>query len=260
MHNIINLNPFKSPFGGFRGLSFLLLLPLLFSCSVRPPLTTETARLSLVSIAAHAEAGVDSMQGSGSVVLAQNGERVSVSFDIRWAGDSSFLAEFSTPLGMTVASVKADRTGTWTVDAADSQYSVNPAENIGIGQGFLSYPVSWGEFLTLLTGRQMCAQIFSQEPDTQFVDKKGTTLVWKTRHCGRRTIDISGTIDNKTHALSELTYKGPSTDGWMVTISRFKDGRAKEFTFAQSNNNYFYVKYNSVKFYTTAGKRKAFRS
>jgi hypothetical protein len=234
------------------------IIPLLFSCTVRPPLTTETARLSLVSVAAAAESAVDSMQGNGSVVLEQNGERVSVAFDIRWKGDSSFLARFSTPLGMTIASVKADRGGPWIVDAADSPYSVNPAENIGIGQEFLSYPVSWGEFLSLMTGRQMCAGIFSQEPDTQFVDKKGITLVWKTRHCGRRTIDISGTIDNKTHALSEITYKGPSADGWMVTINRFRDGHAKEFTFAQSNNNYFYVKYNSMKFHTTARKRKAF--
>jgi hypothetical protein len=84
-----------------------------------------------------------------------------------------------------------------------------------------------------------------------------SVLVWKARRCCGQAIDIVGKIDNKTHSLSELLYIGKAADGWTLTAGNFKDGRAKEFRFVQSNNNYFYVKYHSMKFHPAAGKRKA---
>ena len=234
-------------------ISFFLLA---LSCAVHPPLTPETARGSILALAN--SPAVDSMQGSGRVDFGQNGEQVTVSFDVRWAGDSSFSAQFSTQLGMTVASVKSAASGTWIIEAGDSEYTVRPGETIRIGTEFLSYPVTWHEFLLIMTGRMPCADAFSSAPDSQYIDRNDSVLVWKSRRCGQLSIDISGKIDNKTGSLSEVLYNGAAKGGWTLTAAGFKNGRAKEFRFVQSNNNYFYVKYHSMKFHSATGKRKAF--
>jgi hypothetical protein len=240
--------------------SITLLALFFISCAVRPPPPApETARGSVNALVNNA--AIDSMRGSGSVAFGQNGEQVTVSFDIQWAGDSSFSAQFSTAFGMTVASVRSGSSGTWLVEAGDSRYAVSPAEPIRLGQGFLSYPVTWQEFLLVITGRMPCVSALSSAPDSQYIDKKNSVLVWKSRECGGRSpriVDIVGKIDNKTRSLSEVSYTGKANDGWALTLGGFKDGHAEEFKFVQSNNNYFYVKYRSMKFHPAAGKRKAF--
>jgi hypothetical protein len=236
-----------------------LIFLLAFSCTVRPPLTTGSARISLATFAAEGAAAIDSMQGNGSVEFGQNGEHATVSFDIRWANDSSFDAQFSTPLGATVASVKARSPGKWVVEAANSRTAVNPDSNIAIGQDFLSYPVSWRDFFSILTGTLPCASVFSVAPDSDFIDKKSITLAWKSRTCccGRpRMIDVFGKIDNNKQCLSEIMYACASGGGWTLKLGGFTNGHAKEFRFVQSNNNYFYVTYRSMKFRFRAVKRK----
>jgi hypothetical protein len=236
-----------------------LIFLLAFSCSVRPPLTSENARMSLVSFAAENAAAIDSMQGNGSVEFGQNGEHATVSFDIRWANDSLFAVQFSTPFGASVASVKASGPGKWVVDAADSRSVVNPDSDIAIGNDFLSYPMSWKDFLSILTGRLPCAFVFSFAPDTYLVDKKSTTLEWKSRICGggsRPVTDVFGKIDNNKQCLSEILLTCALGGGWTLKLSDFAKGHAKEFKFVQFNNNYFYVTYRSMKFHFREVKRK----
>jgi hypothetical protein len=240
-------------------LPFILLFAV--SCAVRPPLTTETARMTFAGFVTDNGAPVDSMKASGTVAVGQNGEHASVSFDIMWAGDSAFTMQFSTVLGMTIASVKAHGPGTWLVDAADSRSSVSPDSDIAVGQEFLSYPVSWREFISILTGRLPCASLsaFSREPDTHVVERKSITLSWKSIRCGRRDVDVSGKIDNKKQGLTELVYRCSAPDApgaWTLTARGFTNGHAKEFRFVQANNNYFYVSYRSMKFHSRAMKGK----
>jgi hypothetical protein len=208
------------------------------------------------------------MQGSGTVELGQNGEHASVSFDVKWAGDSAFTVQFSTFLGMTVASVNADGPGKWTVTAADSHWTVSPDIDISVGQEFMSFPVSWKEFVSVLTGRLLCESMFSREPDSQYVDNRSISFLWKSQSCGNHLVDIYVKIDNKKKRLSEISYKdaskgikvdrslGGQMSVWSLTMSDFSSGHAKEFKFVQSNNNYFYVTYRSMKFHSSAVKRK----
>jgi hypothetical protein len=237
---------------------FLSISLLALSCAVRPPPTAETARGAVVSLVN--SAAIDSMRGSGSVAFGRNNEQVSVSFDITWAGDSSFEAQFSTPLGMTVATIRPQAPGTWSVEAGDSRYTVRPAETIHIGQDFLDYPVTWEEFILIMTGRLPCISTFSSAPDSQYAEKKNSVLVWKSRPCGGRAVDIVGKIDNKTQRLTELLFAGKENGGWSLALAGFRGSHAKEYKFVQTNNNYFYVKYHSMKFHPAAGTRKAMRS
>ena len=149
-----------------RSLIFLIFL-LAVSCTVRPPLTPEAARGSLVALVN--DTPFDSMRAGGNVAFSQNGEQASVSFDITWAGDSAFSAQFSTAFGMTVASVTADGPGKWIVAAADSRSTVSPDSAVVIGQDFLRYPLTWKEFISVLTGRVPCAFVFYQAPDSGYI-------------------------------------------------------------------------------------------
>jgi hypothetical protein len=221
--------------------------------------TLDAARASFALFSRNAET-MDSMRGSGSIEFGQNGVHASLSFDIDWRGDSSFVIEFSGPLGMTMASVRSGGVGrsTWIVTAADSSYDVLPDRPISIGRDFVEYPLSWSEFLSLVTGRLPCVSVFSRAPDSSRMEKNSVTLLWKSERCGRRVMDISGNIDNKTLGLSEITYKEAERGAWSFSAAKFIGRRAKEYRFAQANNNYFYLKYHSANFHLGAGKRVTF--
>jgi len=234
-------------------ISFSLLA---LSCAVRPPATPDAARASLVVFSRYS-ADIDSMRGSGSVEFGQNGERASVAFDISWHGDSSFAMEFSLPFGMTMASVRSGRAGKWIVMVADSSFEVLPNRSISIGREFMDYPLSWSEFLSVVTGRLPCLHIFMTTPDSSRIDKNGVQLTWKGQKWDGRVMDISGIIDNKSLHLSEITWRDVK-ERWSFSAENFKGERAKEYRFVQSNNNYFYVKYHSVDFHSRAGKRTTF--
>jgi hypothetical protein len=241
-----------------RTVCFITFIAILFlSCTVRPPLTSDTAHSSLAAVVASA-ASVNEMKGNGVVVFGQNGEEVSVTFDIQWAGDTAFAVQFYTILGMTVASVKSGAAGTWVIETPDTQVFVRPGERVRIGREFLTYSVTWQEFLTIITGRPACASLFSSAPDSQYVDGKNTTFFWKARKCGSRVLDITWKFDNKSGSPAEINYVAPKSEGWTIRAGGFKNYHAKEFRFIQSNNNYFYVKYHSMKFNTSSGKGKEF--
>jgi hypothetical protein len=233
----------------------LVLLYLIFSsCAVRPPLTVDTARSSLEPV--FLADSIESVEGNGEILLAQNGEQLSLSFDIRWHGDASFSAQFYGPMGISLAAIKSVTAARWLVQAGDTQYTQAPAQNIRVGSGFLDYPLSWAELVAALTGRFPClADLFSR-PDSLFVDKKGTVLLWRSRSFSGRTVDISALVDNKTYRLTEITYKGGRSREEELAFSGFTNGHAKEIRFVSSSNNYFYVKYHTLTILT----RKASRS
>jgi hypothetical protein len=214
------------------------------SCAVRPPLTLDTARESLAPV--FLADSIESVEGDGEIVLAQNGEQLSVSFDIRWQGDASFSAQFYGPLGMNLASVKSVTALRWLIQAGDTQYTQSPSQNIRVGSGFLEYPITWAELVAALTGRFPCRSDLSSRPDSMNVDKKGTLLLWKARSFSGRTVDISAMLDNKTYRLTEITYKGGRNSGEELSFTGFAEGHAKEIRFVSSSDNYFYVKYHTL--------------
>lgn len=228
---------------------FLILFYLIFSsCTVRPPLTFDSARASLTQI--FSADSIESVEGSGEILLAQNGEQLSLSFDIRWKGDASFSAQFYGPMGMSLAAIKSVTAARWLVQTGDTQYTQAPTQNIRVGSGFLEYPLTWAELVAALTGHFPCLADLSSRPDSLFVDKKGTVLLWKARSFSGRAVDISALVDNKTYRLTEITYKGGRSSGEELAFSGFTNGHAKEIRFVSSSNNYFYVKYHTLTIHT----------
>jgi hypothetical protein len=221
-----------------------LLFLIFLSCTVRPPLTLDTARASLAPV--FLADSIESVAGSGEILLAQNGEQLSLSFDIRWQGDASFSAQFYGPMGMSLAAIKSVTAARWLVETGDTQYMQAPSQNIRVGSGFLEYPLTWAELVAAITGRFPCRADLSSRPDSMFVDKKRTLLLWRARSLSGRSVDISAVLDNKTYRLAEINYQGTSDRGGKLVFAGFADGRAKEIRFASSSSNYFYVKYHTL--------------
>jgi hypothetical protein len=223
-----------------------------FSCTVRPPLTMDAARASLISTLSSDT--IRSLKGNGTAVFAQNGEQFSASFDISWNGDSAFSAQFYGPLGMTFASIRSVTAVRWLVSAGDSQYVQHPSQRVRVGQGFLEYPFTWEELLAALTLRYPCRTDLGTPPDSMFTDRKTTRLLWKARRFHGQPADISVSLDNKSHRLSEITYSAREGSGEKVIFGGFLDGRPKEIRIITFDSNYFYVKYHAL----TVNPRKAF--
>jgi hypothetical protein len=235
--------------------NFIILFYLIFSsCTVHPPLTLDTARAALSPV--FLADSIESVEGSGEILLAQNGEQLSLSFDIRWHGDTSFGAQFYGPMGMGLAAIKSVTAARWLVQAGDTQYTQAPSQNIRVGGGFLEYPLTWAELVAALTGRFPCLADLSSRPDSMVVDKKGMVLLWRARGFSGRTVDISALVDNKTYRLTEITYKGRNNSAEQLAFTGFTDDHPKEIRFVSSSTNYFYVKYHTLKIRT----RKAARS
>jgi hypothetical protein len=215
------------------------------SCAVRPPLTIDTARQSLAPL--FFADSLHSLDGSGDVVFARNGEQISASFDLQWDGDTSFSMQFYGPVGMMVASVKPITAMRWAITAGDSQYIEHPSKPIRIGQGFLEYRLTWEELLRALTGRYPCRDDMRERPDSMSAGRKMSVFAWTSRRFLGTTTGISATVENKTCRLTEITYIAGKKGGVRMVFGGFNGGFAKEIKFSSSDNNYFYVKYRMVK-------------
>ena len=222
----------------------ILFVLILTGCTVHPPLTLDTARASLAPV--FLADSIESVAGNGEILLAQNGEQLSLSFDIRWQGDASFNAQFYGPMGMSLASIKSVTAARWIVETGDTQYTQAPSQNIRVGSGFLEYPLTWADLVAALTGRFPCRADLSSRPDSMSVDKKGTSLLWRARSFSGRAVDISARVDNKTYRLTEITYKRGGGGGEELVFGGWSDGHAKEIKFYSSSSNYFYVKYHTL--------------
>ncbi|HUI90857.1 MAG TPA: hypothetical protein VLX68_01295 [Chitinivibrionales bacterium] len=214
------------------------------SCTVHPPLTLDTARATLAPVIS--ADSIKSVTGSGEILLAQNGEQLSLSFDLAWQGDASFSAQFYGPMGMNLASIKSVTATRWLLQAGDSQYTQAPSQNIRVGSGFLEYPLTWAELVAALTSRFPCRSDLSSRPDSMYIDKKGILLLWRGRSYAGRSVDISALADNKTYRLAEIIYQGTKNRCEELIFSGFSKGSAKEIKFVSSSGNYFYVKYHTL--------------
>jgi hypothetical protein len=219
---------------------------LVVSCAVRPPLFIDThlSKASLVSLDS-----LNSLKGYGDISFSYNGERFKATFDLQWRGDTSFIAAFYGPAGMSIASVKPATPLSWKIEINDSVYLQRPSQKVAIGQDFLSYPFTWQEFIRILTGR-LPEPVSDDGPDTVFFDGKHIVSCFKKDTTKEEKCNIMTKVDTKTYRLNEILYDHRGKDFWKLQYTGFKKGRAKEIKFILSDNNYFYLRYHSI----TAGR------
>jgi hypothetical protein len=212
-------------------------------CSPPPPLTKDIAS-ALPSVVAPDD-GICSFKGYGDIGFSMNGQRHKTKIDVLWRSDSDFTVGLYSPLGSTIASVRGDSSGLIRIIAGDSVYQKRLSESVAIGD-FLSYSLSFKEFLRVATGRLLDASFASDRSDSLLLSAKKVFLYWPEDSTKGRNFQISATIDRKHFLLTDVIYSKKEPSSWELTQLSFRKGRAKEIHFKDKNNNYFYVKYETM--------------
>jgi len=193
-------------------------------------------------------------KSNGIVEISHEGQTAAVDFDFIYKSDTDFTLEFSAPLGMVAASVRYKDNQTYAVDLGDTQHIVLSSDFVDIGHGILKFPLTWSEFIAFFTGHVKWCGSQAALPDSVAIDKGNTRGIWRGLHCLGKPMDIIASADNKSTMIHEILYRPSNTPDWSVTFGQIRKSQAKEIKFVLANNNYFYVKYRSVKYLGTKGK------
>jgi hypothetical protein len=227
-----------------RVLFFIGLLSSFFLfCSSPPPLTMDIAS-ALPSALALGD-GICSFKGYGDIGFSMNGQRHKTKIDVLWRSDSDFTVGLYSPIGTTLASVRGDPSGLIRIIAGDSVYQKGLSEKVAIGD-FLAYSLTFKEFLRVATGRLLDASFIGDRCDSLFLSAKKAFLYWPEDSTKGRNFQITGIIDRKHFLLTDVIYSKKEPCSWELTQLSFRKGRAKEIRFKDKNNNYFYVKYETM--------------
>ena len=212
-------------------------------CSPPPPLTRDIAS-ELPGAFAPNEA-ICSFKGYGDIGFSMNGQRHKTKIDVLWRSDSDFTIGLYSPIGGTLASVSGDSTGLIRIIAGDSVYQKSLGESVAIGD-FLDYSLSFKEFLRVATGRFLDPSFVEDRRDSLFLSAKKAFLYWPEDSTKGRNFQITAIIDRKHFSITDVIYSRKDPSSWELTQLSFRKGRAKEIRFKDKNNNYFYVKYETM--------------
>jgi hypothetical protein len=212
-------------------------------CSPPPPLTMDIASALPSALSPHD--GICSFKGYGDIGFSMNGQRHKTKIDVLWRSDSDFSVGLYSPLGSTLASVRGDSSGLIRITTGDSVYQKSISESVAIGD-FLDYSLSFKEFLRVATGRLLDTSFVADQCDSLFLSAKKAFFYWPEDSTKGRNFHITATIDRKHFLLTDVIYSKKEPCSWELTQLSFRKGRAKEIRFKDKNNNYFYLKYETM--------------
>jgi hypothetical protein len=224
-------------------LAAIFFLPLALSCTLPPPLNRE-AIPDLFSDFSSMD-NLCSFKGFGDMRLTVRGERLSAKIDVLWRSDSNFSIVLNSRWGGLLASVTADSSGELAIRAGDSIVIKRSDENVSFN-GILEYPLTFGEFLRIATGRILGGGILRESCDSLFVRGNKTFLVWREDSAKGRPFAVTATVDRKHFAVTDVIYDRSRSPCWRLSVSSIKGGVPEEFRFEDNYNNYFYLNYEKV--------------
>jgi hypothetical protein len=215
---------------------------LLNFCTPPPPLLTQDVPGAIgMMFTTVNSAGVKAF---GEVRLAVDGEVHHCSIETHGDTEGRFTADFYAPLGITVGSIRSDRTK-GTVALETGNYTFSRMQTLD------TLPFSWGHDLTLADLQDILlgtvpasyAQRLSRQPDTFIDGKKAISVVWKTD-----TLDIAAKFLKRGKAAESFAFiykkNGPIRS---VTLGAMKNGRAHKIDLRENDRNYFSINYTDLK-------------
>jgi hypothetical protein len=75
---------------------------------------------------------------------------------------------------------------------------------------------------------------------------KKTFLFWHEDSAKGRDFQITAIIDRKHFSITNVIYSKKEPSSWELSLLSFRKGRAKEIRFKDTNNNYFYLNYETM--------------
>lgn len=178
------------------------------------------------------------IRGSGDISISADGKGYYGYADINWERSGTFRADFYSPFGTTIASVRADSVnGIASIQEERHEFKIN--EKIDFLPQGLGSSLTFGELMGLLTGQvSFFCEKLKAEPDSTVSQNRSTALFWKD---GDVTIRVD--VSKKTRIQSVLMQ----SQGWNVKFESIKEKLARNIEFREDDKNYFSIKYEQLK-------------
>ena len=227
-----------------KRLPVLLILVYCTNCSTPPPLNPADSAALLAPLIS--TDSVCALKGYGDVYLSSSGQRGKAKFDARWNGDSDCAIDLYTPFGGSLASMRSDSTGDWTITQGGVSIKRLPSDPVALLPGAQPYPFSYAQFVSIVFGRLPSRRVLAQKPDTVLIEEKQAAIVWRSAGAQERPYSITAHLNRKHSTVSDVFYADTTVNPWTLSFSSFTDGNAKEIRFNDNHSNYFYVKYERM--------------
>lgn len=219
-------------------LCFVFPVVAILSCTHAPKLTKEALHVSLYD-QIYFEKQPQKIRGGGDVSLSLNGERYYGSVDMLWESSGNFRADFYSPFGGVIASVKADSIeGVMNIKENNYKFMIN--------QPMDSLPFIWGKSLTfkkfilLLTGQLSAVSgNLKGKPDSIISKSRYSTAFWETD-----TFVISAEVNRRSSRIEKIQFQTPS---WCMQFRSIKEKLAHFIEFNEDDSNYFSLQYEQLK-------------
>jgi hypothetical protein len=217
---------------------------LICSCATTRPPVVQEQMPSLVKRLLACDS-LSWLKGYGNLQLGVHGQKVKLSIETVWNGDSDCTINLYMLFG-TVATLSTDSTGRITVHAMKREIVKEPDDTLDIGMKMVSYPFTCRDVMHILMGRLLNTSFVNQEPDSSVMVEDTAHLLWlNPMHTGGNyTVDVE--INRKQSRITKVSFCASGNKGWQLDYTAFNDTLPQEIQFKDANNNYFNLYYDKL--------------
>lgn len=183
------------------------------------------------------------LNASGEATICINGEIHNGTIDIQTGTSGALSASIYGPLGVSIASIRADSIeGSLVFDKGTRFFRRS--------QKMDSLPYAWGRDLSfndltaIITGGipDSFKIVLNSPPDATQESKKTINLLWKTDN-----LTIKASIRKKDKYIEVMEFLCTRQMHWSLALSNFKQGFAYKIKVREDDKNYFSITYEKYR-------------
>jgi hypothetical protein len=178
----------------------------------------------------------------GDITIKLNGDVYSGSADMEWNKNGDFHAEFYSPFGSLVGSVKADSEGgSVMIQNRNLRFNNNNTMD--------TLPFSWGkqltfgQFIVFLTGRvSVDFSDLNRIPDSTWMKGRDAELHYKSGD-----FDTKINVNRKSMIMEKIVIDSKTQPGFALKMGAFYKNMARRIEFRGDDKNYISIYYEKIK-------------
>jgi hypothetical protein len=174
-----------------------------------------------------------------------DGEHMRCRVDVRWYGDSRFSCTFYDPFSQPAVTVSGDSSGVWLDAAGDRTALSDRADNLQVPGFFSDFPLTFGDFIRILSGRLPAGAREKAGPDSCRKVGASRLMVWRSASSCTSILECKDRISQAT-----CNHKGSTL--WEVRFDRFAGSQPRRMKIAASTEDYCIFMFDTIRM-TDAG-------
>jgi len=178
----------------------------------------------------------------GDITIKLNGDVYSGSADMEWKKNGDFHAEFYSPFGNLIGSVKADSEG-------GSVMIRNRTLRFNNNNTLDTLPFSWGkqltfgQFIVFLTGRVPVDFVdLNRVPDSSLIKGKNVEFHYKSG-----VFDTKVNVNRKSMVMEKIIIDSKNQTGFALKMGAFINNMARRIELREDDKNYISIYYEKIK-------------